>query len=321
MRLDIHLTKKYPEYSRSHLQKLIKSKAVLVNNKTVKPHYQLKPTDKITEKITPPKKIDLSPDKSKKLNIIHEDNNYLVINKPAGLVVHPSESVKSKTLVNLLIAHYPPIKNIGDHNPELRVASPELRRPGIVHRLDKDVSGLMVIAKTQDAFNNLKKQFKSHTIKKEYTCLVHGNVKKDSGIITTPIGRSHKGYKMSAHTQPKEKDKQAVTKYVVIKRYLNSTLNPSKESGSGLTLLKIQTLTGRTHQIRVHLSSIGHPILGDPIYKSKSKNRLSAISNQQSTIRVFLVADLLQFQDLQNHPKKFKLELPKELKNTLKNYE
>lgn len=318
MRLDLHLTKKYPQYSRAHLQKLIKSRAVLVNKKIVTPHYNLKPSDKITEKITPPEKIDLSPDKLIKLNIIFEDKNYLVINKPSGLVVHPSESVKSHTLVNALIAHYPPIKTVGDHNPnseirilnsEFRPPTSDLRRPGIVHRLDKDVSGLMVIPKTQSAFNNLKQQFKNHKIKKQYTALVKGNLKKDTGQITLEIGRSSKGYKMLAYP-PKlpgrtgerrgtKTPKQAITKYKIIKRFNNHTL------------LKIQTLTGRTHQIRVHLHAINHPIVGDSIYRTKK------IKSKISFERVFLHADYLEFKNLENKTKKFKLELPKKLKNIL----
>lgn len=307
MRLDIHLAQKYPHYSRSHLQKLIKSGAVLVNNKIVTPHYQLKPTDKITENLTPPEKINLSPDASIKLDIIYEDANYLVVNKPPGLIVHPSESAKSRTLVNALLAYYPPIKNIGDKKSicdfQFAICN---HRPGIVHRLDRTVSGLMVVAKTQAAFNNLKLQFQNRKIKKEYTALVYGNVSRDQGEINLAIGRSKKGNKMSARTQPKEKDKAALTRYRVIKRFKN------------FTLLKIQTLTGRTHQIRVHLHAIGHPIVNDPLYKSKSvKKEGSGIRHQASGPRLFLHADFLEFRDLNNQPKTFKLTLPKELKNIL----
>ncbi|MBU4331982.1 RluA family pseudouridine synthase [Patescibacteria group bacterium] len=360
MRLDIHLAKKYPQYSRSHLQKLIKAGKVLVNGKIVSPHYQINKGGKrdsrisFSENIIPPEKIDLSPDKSIKLDIVYDDENYLVINKPDGLVVHPSESVKSHTLVNAILAYYPPIKNIGDqkNNNNYQLSQPQPKadgplaqkagllqrgmglwskplaeiinyRPGIIHRLDKDVSGLMVIAKTQAAFDDLKRQFQGHEIKKKYTCLVHGNVKKDSGEINIPIGRSKKGYKMSAQPtgQARSSDrapKQATTKFKVLQRFKN------------FTLLKIQTLTGRTHQIRVHLQAIGHPIVGDPIYKSRNQEiKKSTLRQTQGgekqeikidAPRLFLHADLLEFHDLKNQPKKFKLELPEELKNLLKSY-
>lgn len=315
MRLDQHLKKKHGQYSRAYLQKLIKAGAVLVNGKKVSPHYQIKPSDKITENITPPEKIDLSPDESIKLDVVYEDENYLVINKPAGLVVHPSESVKSHTLINALLAHYPPIKNVGDKKNNINYQLPVPSRveesiinyrPGIVHRLDKDASGVMIIAKTQTAFDDLKKQFQKHTIKKEYTALVYGNVKKDSGEINRPIGRSSKGYKMSTYGPGRTRSldrvpKAAVTKFEVVKPYKN------------FTLLKIQSLTGRTHQIRVHLHAIGHPIVGDPIYTHKNTKTRKHENN-----RLFLHADLLEFCDLKNQAKKFKLDLPSELKNILK---
>lgn len=315
MRLDHYLKKKHSQYSRSYLQKLIKAGKILVNKKIVTPHYQIKPIDKITEKIIPPEKINLSPDKSIKLNVIYEDENYLVTNKPTGLVVHPSESVKSHTLVNALLAHYPKIKHLRDAlvtNDQLPVPSqvkgPVTNfRPGIIHRLDKDVSGLMVSAKTQLAFNHLKSQFQNHAIKKGYTGLVHGLVKKDSGEINLAIGRSKTGFKMSARTQPKEKDKFAITRYRVIKRYKN------------FTLLKLQTLTGRTHQIRVHLHAIGHPLVGDPIYRARRRGGKNTSSlNPQASSRLFLHADHLEFKDLQGNIKKFKLDLPEELQSIIK---
>ncbi len=310
MRLDRHLTEKYPNYSRSYLQKLIKEGKILVNGKIVSPHYQLKPNDTITEKIIPPEKIDLSPDKSIKLDIVYEDENYLVINKPAGLVVHPSESVKSHTLINALLSHYPPIKNVGDKksicNFQFSICN---YRPGIVHRLDRDVSGLMIIAKTQAAFDDLKHQFQNHKIKKEYTALVYGNVAREEGEIRVPIGRSKSGSKMSARTQPKKGDRTAITRYKVIRRFDN------------YTLLKIQTLTGRTHQIRVHLSWLGHPIVGDPLYKTKKQKSIKTIKQESKAeiARVFLYADYLEFHDIKNQTKTFKLDLPGELKNILKN--
>lgn len=304
MRLDKHLSQLHPEFSRAHLQKLIKDGKILINNKKTSPHYQIKSDDKIVEIITPPAEIDLSPDPLIKLEIVCEDENYLVINKPAGLVVHPSESVKSHTLVNAILSHCPQVKNIRDPlvtNDQLLATN---LRPGIVHRLDRDVSGLMVIAKTQAAFDDLKRQFQNRKIKKKYTALVYGNVVKDQGEINLSIGRSKDGHKMSARHQPKLNDKTAITKYRVVKRF------------KVFTLLKIQTLTGRTHQIRVHLRAIGCPIVGDQTYKTnKTKKR----KNKIEIARIFLYADYLEFHDLKNQTKTFKLDLPDELENILKN--
>jgi 23S rRNA pseudouridine1911/1915/1917 synthase len=307
IRLDKFLTQKLPNFSRSWIQKLIKEELVLVNQKRVVPHYILKQGDKI--KIFPkkPEPIDLSPKKGR-LDIVFEDKNFLIINKPAGLVVHPSLAHrKSDTLVNLLLAYCPKIRRVGNSyaaKPPMTIRAPS-SRPGIVHRLDKDVSGLMIIAKTQEAFEHLKNQFKNHQIKKEYLVLVHGKVKESQGMITFSISRSKKkGFKMVAiKDKPgaivSGKFKSAETRFEVIKSFPK------------YTLLKIQTKTGRTHQIRVHLNAIGHSIVGEKIYKPRKMET-------QNLDRLFLHACTLGFYDLDGKWREFRIDLPIELKQFLK---
>lgn len=244
--------------------------------------------------------------------IIFENNNCLVINKPAGLVVHPGANIKGDTLREWTLNHYPEIISVGEDES----------RPGIVHRLDMDVSGLMLIAKNQKAYNNFKKQFKDRTVEKEYTALVHGQISKDEDLIDFPIKRSKDGYKMAAlpkntenlltRRTPKNRDqgnlsgffksREALTEFIVKKRFVN------------YTLLKVKIRTGRTHQIRVHFFAYGHSLVGDPLYftkKTKIKNQKMALN------RVFLYADLLSFTDLNGERLKFELEMPTELKNKL----
>ncbi len=245
--------------------------------------------------------------------IIFENNDYLVINKPAGLVVHGGGNVKEETLADLLVARYPKIKTVGD----------DPIRPGIVHRLDKEVSGLMVIAKNQESFLNLKDQFKDRDINKEYIALVHGKTVNDFGSINFSIKRSSEGYKMAAlplntadllsRRQPKERDKgnldgffkarEAITEYTVIKHFVN------------YTLLQVKIKTGRTHQIRVHFFALGHPLVGDNLYfnkKSKAQNKKINLG------RIFLVANKLSFKDKDGTKQAFSLEMPTELDDFLK---
>ncbi len=244
--------------------------------------------------------------------IIFADKNYLVINKPAGLAVHEGGNLKEKTLADFLIERYPEIKKVGD----------DPIRPGIVHRLDKDVSGLMVIALTQESFEDLKKQFQSREINKDYLALVYGRVSKDCDEINFPIKRSRDGYKMAAlplnslelltrHT-PKNRDqgniagvfnsKEAITEFKVIKRFVN------------YTYLDVKIKTGRTHQIRVHFFAYGYPLVGDPLYNTKK----TKVKNQKLNLgRVFLVAYKLSFKSLDGEKKDFKIKLPTELESFL----
>ncbi|MFH1838642.1 MAG: RluA family pseudouridine synthase [Candidatus Kuenenbacteria bacterium] len=241
------------------------------------------------------------------LDIIFENENFLVINKPAGLIVHPTTFKEENTLVNFLIEYCPQIKNVGD-DKELR--------PGIVHRLDKDVSGLMVIAKTQEAFDYLKKQFKKRKVKKEYYALVYGEVKEEKGIIDLAIGFSKRKSKIKMTVFSQNKSKSAITKYEVLQKIANFTpSNTSKGNLTGFTLLKVKIKTGRTHQIRAHLNFIGHPILGDRIYRNKGLER--KIKNIKLD-RIFLHSFKLGFYDLENKWIEFEKQMPEELNEIIK---
>ncbi|MDD4606981.1 MAG: RNA pseudouridine synthase [Patescibacteria group bacterium] len=223
-----------------------------------------------------------------KINIISKNQDYVVINKPAGLLVHPAPHSQEKTLVDFLIQKYPQIKNVGDDE----------QRPGIVHRLDKEVSGLLVVTLNQTMFTNLKEQFQTHQILKEYQALVYGQVKDDQGIINLAIGRSTKNFgQMSVNTL---KDlKPALTEYQVEQRFKN------------YTLLKVRIKTGRTHQIRLHLKELGYPIVGDSIYTFKK------FKNKTDLNRIFLHSYHLGLNDLKNEWQEFKIDLPIELQDFL----
>lgn len=244
------------------------------------------------------------------IEIIFEDNDVLVINKPAGLIVHEAESTTDKTLADYLLAAYPQLQTVGE-NP---------KRPGIVHRLDKEASGLMVIAKNNQSFESLKQQFKKRTIKKEYLALAHGSISKDEGEITFPIVRAKSGHKMAAlphcfqeeknkpsnrdrgNLAAREKSRAALTKFILEKKWPH------------FSLLKVKIKTGRTHQIRVHLAAYGHPLLGDDLYgtpKTKVKNKRFALG------RIFLFAQTLSFKGLNGEKKEFHLDLPPVLKKFL----
>jgi len=217
-----------------------------------------------------------------KLNIIYEDKDVIVLNKPAGLLVHPTPKKEKKTLVSLLIKHCPKIKEVGS-----------LLRPGIVHRLDKDTSGLMIVAKNSRAYQYLIQQFKNRKIIKKYIALVFGRIKDKKGKIVYHITR--KGLKIGLGLE----GKAAETDYRVIEYY------------NDFTLVEAKPKTGRTHQIRVHLHKIGHPIVGDKIYKFKRKRFPYSISRQ------FLHARYLKLRLPSGKTAEFKAELPKELKSIL----
>ncbi len=300
-RLDKFLTNaNILKISRNQIQKLIEKNLIKINGLESSSHYSLKPNDviNIVENISEEKKEikkNFAQTQKYKIKIVEETDEFLVINKPAGIAVHGAPDY---TLVNWLIRKYPDIKKIGD-DPE---------RPGIVHRLDKDVSGLMVIAKTQNSFDNLKQQFQKRQIKKEYTALVYGKIIKDNSTINFPIKRSKDGYKMAAipattKGKPTENARLAETEFNVLKKFIN------------YTLLKIKIKTGRTHQIRVHLAAYDHPIVGDNIYGT-AKTR---IQNKKLNLkRIFLIADRLSFLDLKNIKKNYKINLNQDLKNILK---
>ncbi|MBU4257145.1 RluA family pseudouridine synthase [Patescibacteria group bacterium] len=224
---------------------------------------------------------------------IYEDNNYLIINKPAGLLVHGAEHINEPALSDQLLEKYPELAKIGE----------DPSRPGIMHRLDKQVSGLMAIAKTQEAFDHLKKQFKKRTVDKKYIALVYGRIARDEGVIDFPIERSGRSGRMAALPKTVKgelelRGRRAVTEFEVKQRFIN------------YTLLKIKIKTGRTHQIRVHMSAYGHPVVGDDLYgtkKTREKNKKLNLG------RIFLAASELSFDDLAEKRRHFKAGLPEEL--------
>jgi 23S rRNA pseudouridine1911/1915/1917 synthase len=244
--------------------------------------------------------------------IIFENEDYLILNKPAGLIVHGGPGIEGKTLCDFLISHYPPIKTVGE----------DPNRPGIVHRLDKEASGLMVVAKNQKSFNYFKKQFQDRKIVKEYTALAYGQIAKDEETINFAIKRSKDGYRMVSLPNSSQKitDKKKPTNrdYGLMK-----ALTGSKEALTELnvehrfinyTLLKVKIKTGRTHQIRVHLFAYGHPLVGDNLYftfKTKIKNQKINLN------RIFLVATALSFIDQNKVRQNFNISLPDQLSDFL----
>jgi 23S rRNA pseudouridine1911/1915/1917 synthase len=244
IRLDKYLIEKYPELTRSYLQKLISQGHISVNELPTRASQKLNPGDTIKISFPPPEPTSIIAE-SIPLNVIYEDADIAVIDKPAGLTVHPAPGHKAHTLVNALLAHCPELANFDDST-----------RPGIIHRLDKDTSGLMIIVKNLGARQNLINQFKSRSVSKGYIALVKGKLTPTQGIIEAPIGRDPSNRKRMAVVSG---GKYAKTNYKV-KEYLNN-----------YTLLGIAIETGRTHQIRVHLSAIGYPVVGDTVYGVKSK--------------------------------------------------
>ena len=242
IRLDKYLTQVLPQFSRAYLQKLIVQGYILVNGQRAKSNQRLSKVDRITVEL-PPLPVHPSAEPIP-LTIIYEDEDILVIDKPAGLTVHPAPGHPIHTLVNAVLAHCPGL-----------AMSNELMRPGIVHRLDKDTSGLIVIVKNDFAQEYLAAQFKSRTVTKGYLVLVKGRLSPEQGIIEAPIGRDPHSRRRMAIV---EAGKEASTKYKV-RKYLNN-----------YTLVEVTPITGRTHQIRVHLSAIGYPVVGDPVYGIKS---------------------------------------------------
>ncbi|MEA3328670.1 MAG: RluA family pseudouridine synthase [Candidatus Omnitrophota bacterium] len=251
-RLDRYLTGHFSRLiSRSYIQKLITDGQIRVDNKNAKSHYRLKSGEQIAVVIPSPSKPEAEPEDIP-LNIVYEDEHLIVINKPAGMVVHPAAGNFSGTLVNALVHHCSDLSGVGG----------ELK-PGIVHRLDKDTSGLMVAAKTDTVHRALAKQFKDRTINKRYLVIVKGQMAFKEGVIDEPIGRNPRQRKKMEVVQAG--GKQAVTNYKVIKKF------------EGFTLLEVILKTGRTHQIRVHMAYLSHPVLGDSHY-----GRQSPLINRQA---------------------------------------
>lgn len=247
-RIDRYLSEKSKDFSRVAIQRWIEEEKVLVNGKKTKPSYKVQENDKISIEEEKPKEIELKAQEIP-LEIIYEDNDIIVVNKPKGLVVHPANGNPDGTLVNAIMAIC---------KDSLSGIGGEIR-PGIVHRLDKDTSGVLIIAKNDKAHINLSEQIKKHEVEKTYWALVRGIVKENEATIKMPIGRSTKDRKKMAVTP---NGKEAITHFKVLERYVQDNC----------TLLEVKIETGRTHQIRVHLSQIGYPIIGDTTY-SNGKNK------------------------------------------------
>ena len=246
-RLDVFLSAQPDNPSRSNIQKMITEGNVSVNGQVKRANYKLRPADNIVMTYQPPQEIEAAPEDIP-LDILYEDSDIIVVNKARGMVVHPAAGVYTGTLVNALLYH------CGD---ELSGINGKIR-PGIVHRLDKDTSGVMVVAKNDFAHNSLAEQIGSKTAVKEYVALVHGNITEEKGIIEANIGRHPVDRKKMAVVT--SGGKPATTVFHVLERFKNCTF------------VKCRLLTGRTHQIRVHMAYIGHPLIGDPKY-CNSKNK------------------------------------------------
>ena len=243
-RIDAFLAENMENMSRSGAQKLLEAGLVLLNGKVAKKNDKLQTGDVVSVTVPEPKAVDIAP-KEIPLDIVYEDGDVLVINKPKGLVVHPAAGHQDDTLVNGLL--YAMGDSLSGINGELR--------PGIVHRIDKDTSGLLAVAKNDLAHTVLASQLKDHTMARTYECIVCGSFKEDSGTVDAPIGRHPTDRKKMCVTQ--RNSRNAVTHWEVVKRY------------RGYTHVRCRLETGRTHQIRVHMASIGHPILGDVVYGHK----------------------------------------------------
>ncbi len=316
LRLDVFLSGNLPDFSRSWIQKLIEKGNVKVGSRKPSKNYRTKAGENVFVSIELPPEISLDADKSlnSKIKVVFENDDFLVINKSSGLVVHPSSTTPKGTIVNWLLYKYPEIKSVGD----------DPIRPGIVHRLDKETSGLMVIARNQKTFEWLKEQFKERNIGKKYLTLVIGDIKKESGEISYPIGRSKNDPTKQVVYKSKSvpsNAREAHTLWRVIKQYPD------------FTYLEVVPKTGRMHQIRVHLKSMGHPVAGDSKYATKTSSK-----SPRHIGRMFLHASFLSFtmppsstkeSNVRGPPRidrvetgerfSFNLPLPKELKDALKN--
>lgn len=287
VRIDIYLAEKLP-LSRSHIQRLITEHKIAVNEQFCKANYKVQTEDRITVEKIVPQMIELVP-QAIPLNIIYEDQHIIVINKPRGMVVHPAAGNYSGTLVNALLEHCSDLSGING-----------LIRPGIVHRLDKDTSGVMVAAKNDGAHISLAKQIKQRTATRKYIAIVHGCIAEENGKIDAPIGRHPTDRKKMAVVF--NHSRQATTLFKVIQRYTCHSV------------VECKLLTGRTHQIRVHMAYIGHPVVGDPQYGPKKKQypiKGQALHSQQ----------LLLTHPVTGEEMVFTAPLPDDMKEILRNFE
>ena len=254
MRIDKFLSEEMEEYSRSFLQKLIREGLVAVDERTVKANYKLSCGQQILVMVREPEEVSIEPENIH-LDILYEDEDVLVINKPKDMVVHPAAGHYSHTLVNGIMYHCR--DSLSGINGSLR--------PGIVHRIDKDTTGALIVCKNDKAHNEIARQLKEHSITRRYRAIVMGNLKEDEGTVDAPIGRHPTERKKMAVNE--KNGKRAVTHYRVLLRL------------RGYTYIECRLETGRTHQIRVHMASIGHPLLGDTVY-GPAKQPIASLKGQ-----------------------------------------
>jgi 23S rRNA pseudouridine1911/1915/1917 synthase len=289
-RLDAYLASQIQGWSRSRLQRLIDNEDVLVNGHAVKSSYKVAENDEIEVELTPPALTNFTPENIP-LNIVFEDDDLIVINKPAGLVVHPAAGIQSGTLANALAYHFQQLSTRGGSI-----------RPGIVHRLDKDTSGLLVAAKTEASHESLSDQFRAREVFKSYIALVYGVVKQQEGRIEQPIARD-----------PRNRTRMAI----VAGGRGALSLYKVRRSYNSFTLLDVEIKTGRTHQIRVHLAWLKHPVVGDELYAGGRDNNLQDVrlrAHIRKLNRQFLHAEHLRFSHPRTgEPMRFVAPLPPDL--------
>ena len=281
-RLDKYLSNQFPELSRVYIQKLIQDANVLVNNRQEKASYKVKENDEIFMEEVEISELNIEPENIP-LDIVYEDNDIIVINKPQGMIVHPAPGVYKGTLVNALLYHCKDLSSING-----------VKRPGIVHRIDKDTSGLIVVAKNDKAHEALSNQLKDKTMNREYIAIVHGIISENKGKINAPIGRDLKNRIKMAVVKD---GKNAVTHFEVLERYKDYTL----------VYCKLET--GRTHQIRVHMDYIGHPLAADPVYGVR--NTLPGAGQYLHATKLTLI------HPVSNETLTFEAELPIYFKNMI----
>ncbi|WP_010243185.1 RluA family pseudouridine synthase [Acetivibrio cellulolyticus] len=285
VRIDAWISSRLKEYSRSYIQKLLNDGHVLVNGSLVKSNYKIKSSDEITVQIPEPEVLDIVPENIE-IPVLYEDEHVLVVNKPKGMVVHPAAGNYSGTLVNALMDY------CGDSLSSIN----GVIRPGIVHRIDKDTSGVLVVAKSNEAHEKLSLKLKDHDINRVYVALVHGIIREESGKIDAPIGRHPVDRKkMAVNTN---NGRRAVTYFKVLERFKDATL------------VEVKLETGRTHQIRVHMSYIGYPIIGDTVYgKKKDKYDIGGQALHAKTLGFV--------HPVKNEYMEFEAELPEYFKKLL----
>lgn len=302
-RLDVFLARHAKQFSRSQIEKFIKDGTVKINNHyVVTPSFKIRKNDRVVlleEKIISKNGDALKPNKTLLIKIIYEDNNLLVIEKPAGILTHPTFYDKENTIANWLVGYYPPISAVGDN----------ILRPGLAHRLDKDTSGLLAIAKNQATFLWLKKQFASRLVEKKYLALVIGIPNAREGVIDYPIttwlGKTVKRKVIKEDDHIFGRVGKHSTEALTIWRV-------KEKIGDSYALLEVEPKTGRTHQIRAHLAAIGHPIVGDALYGGKKANL-----ELQEVKRQFLHAYYLRFSLPEGEAMAFEIDLPADLEKVL----